>query len=104
MKSILDPFEDDYSEARINELAGFIISHKIPVIFPEASYSQAPLEELKEAAAEKGYNVEIGPKIYSYFLEQDMNDRNYTYLNAGRIMGRAIYDALKIEDVPGVPD
>jgi manganese/zinc/iron transport system substrate-binding protein len=104
VRSIIAPFEDDYSETRINELADFIISNKIPVIFPEAFYSRAPIEELKKAAAEKGYNVTIGPEIYSYFLSQDMSDRNYTYLNAVRVMGRSIYDALKIEDMPGVPD
>ncbi|MBN2443868.1 MAG: zinc ABC transporter substrate-binding protein [Spirochaetales bacterium] len=104
VKSILDPFKDEYSEGRINELADFIISNKVPVIFPEATYSHEPLEELKAAAAKKGYDVAIGPEIYSYFLAQDMNDHNYTYLNAARVMGRAIYDALKLTDVPGVPD
>lgn len=104
VKSILDPYEDEYSEARINELADFIITNKVPVIFPEVSYPAKPLEELKAAAAKKGYDVAIGPEIYSYFLAQDMDDRNYTYLGAGRTMGRAIYDALKIEDVRGVPD
>jgi len=104
VKSILAPFKDDYTESRINECADFIILHKIPVIFPEVSYSTAPLEAVKRAVADKGYKVTIGPEIYSYFLSQDMKTKDYTYLGAGRIMGRAIYDALKITDVPGVPD
>ncbi|MBN2533153.1 MAG: zinc ABC transporter substrate-binding protein [Spirochaetales bacterium] len=104
VKSIFDPYKDEYSRARINELADFIIEHKVPAIFPEATYSTKPLLELKEAVAKKGYDVTIGPEIYSYFLAQEMDDRNYTYPGAVRTMGRAIYDTLKIEEVPGVPD
>jgi len=51
--------------ADLSSLADFIVEREIPSIFVETSVPQRFIEALREAVAERGFDVSIGGSIYS---------------------------------------
>ena len=49
----------------IQELANFIISHKIPAIFTESSVSQRAITAVQHATRARGWQVSIGDELFS---------------------------------------
>ncbi|MFH1894062.1 MAG: zinc ABC transporter substrate-binding protein [Candidatus Zixiibacteriota bacterium] len=51
--------------ADVQNLAQFIVDHKIPAIFVESSVSPKSIEAVQAAVAAKGFKVKIGGKLFS---------------------------------------
>lgn len=56
---------DEAGAGGINELAHFIVEHKVPAIFPESSVSSKSVEVLIEATEGLGHKVILGEELYS---------------------------------------
>ena len=49
----------------INQLVDFIVTQKIPAIFVETGVNEANLRAVMEGAKSRGWNVQIGGRLYS---------------------------------------
>lgn len=78
----------------VQQLAKFIIDHKIKAIFVETSVPQRTIEALKEAVLSKNHNVNIGGTLYSDALG-DTNTPQGTYLGMYRYNVKTIVSALQ---------
>lgn len=61
--------ESEASTNTISTLADFISKFEINSIFTESSISSKTVEALKEAVNARGFNVDIGPELYSDSLK-----------------------------------
>src|SRR5438309_475416 len=55
----------DISTKDIQQLADYIVQHKIPTIFVETSIPQRSIAAVQNAVRARGWNVTIGPELYS---------------------------------------
>lgn len=78
----------------IRTLALLIVERRIPAVFVETSISPRTVEALREAAAARGYTVEIGGGLFSDALG-DPGTPEGTYIGMVRHNIDTIVDALK---------
>ncbi len=82
--------EAEASTNTISSLAEFIAKFEIKSVFTESSISTKTVEALREAVSARGFNVEIGPELYSDSLKV-----NGSYIETYRSNVDAIVDSLK---------
>lgn len=82
--------ESEASTNTISTLADFISKFEIKSIFTESSISSKTVEALKEAVSARGFNVAIGPELYSDSLKVDSS-----YIETYTSNINAIVDSLK---------
>ena len=84
----------DISTKDIKELADYIVEHHIPVIFVESSIPQRSIAAVQNAVCARGWNVTIGPELYSDALG-DESTLASSYIGMVKYNVDAIVNALK---------
>ena len=79
--------------ADVQELATFIVERRIPAIFVESSVSSRSLEAVKAAVQSKGFDVQIGGKLFSDAMGNEGTPEG-TYIGMVRHNIRTIVQAL----------
>jgi manganese/zinc/iron transport system substrate-binding protein len=83
----------DISTKDIQELADYIVDHKIPALFVESSIPQRSLIAVQNAAAARGHNVVLGAELYSDALGDEQSGAS-SYLTMVKHNVDAIVDSL----------
>lgn len=86
--------DSEIGTKEIDDLANFIIEHKIKAIFVETSVNSKSIESLKEAVKAKGGEVEIGGELYSDSMG-DKEKGTETYIKTFKFNVDTFVDALK---------
>ena len=82
--------ESEASTAAIRDLADFIAKNKIKAIFTESSISPKTIQSLQNAVKSRGFDVKIGPELYSDSLKE-----NASYIDTVKANVDSIVNALK---------
>jgi manganese/zinc/iron transport system substrate-binding protein len=85
----------DISTKDIQQLADYIVEHKVPTIFVETSIPECTIIAVQNAVRARGWNVAIGPELYSDALGDDTTLAS-TYIGMIKYNVDAIVDALKV--------
>lgn len=83
----------DISTKDIQQLADYIVEHKVPTIFVETSIPQRAIVAVQNAVRARGWNVTIGPELYSDALG-DKTTSASTYIGMVKYNVDAIVDSL----------
>jgi len=86
--------DSEIGTKQIEDLATFIVEHKIKAIFVESSVNHKSIEALQEAVKAKGGNVEIGGELYSDSMG-DKENNTETYIKTIKANADTIANALK---------
>jgi manganese/zinc/iron transport system substrate-binding protein len=85
----------DISTKDIQQLADYIVEHKVPTIFVETSIPQRSIAAVQNAVQARGWNVVIGPELYSDALGDNTTSAS-SYIGMVKYNVDAIVDALKV--------
>src|SRR5579863_2128913 len=83
----------DISTRDIQQLADYIVEHKIPTIFVESSIPQRALVAVQNAVYARGWNVQLGAELYSDALGDEQSGAS-SYIKMVKYNVDAIVDAL----------
>jgi manganese/zinc/iron transport system substrate-binding protein len=84
----------DISTRDIQQLADFIVAKQISTIFVESSIPQRALVAVQNAVRARGWNVTIGPELYSDALGDEQSGAS-SYIKMVKYNIDAIVDSLK---------
>ena len=84
----------DISTKDIQQLADYIVRHKVPTIFVETSIPQRAIMAVQNAVHARGWDVTIGPELYSDALGDNTTSAS-SYVGMVKYNVDAIVDALK---------
>lgn len=85
--------ESEAGVADITNLADYLIKHRISVVFAESCVSPKALEALCNACKARGWQVDVGPTLYTDALG-DVSSKAETYLEMMRYTGDTFTQAL----------
>ena len=88
--------ETEAGVADVRELAVYIIEHRIPAMFVETSTPPQGIEAVQAAVRAKGFEVEIGGRIFADAMGTPGTPRG-TYIGMMRYNIDTIVDALRVE-------
>lgn len=83
----------DISTKDIQQLADFIVEHKIPTMFVESSIPQRSLVAVQNAVRARGWNVQLGAELYSDALGDERSGAS-SYIAMVKYNVDAIVDSL----------
>jgi len=83
----------DISTKDIQQLADYIVEKQVPTIFIETSIPQRSIVAVQNAVRARGWNVTIGPELYSDALGDQASDAS-SYIEMVKYNVDAIVDAL----------
>lgn len=84
----------DISTRDIQQLADYIVKHKVPTIFIETSIPQRAIVAVQNAVQARGWKVAVGAELYSDALGDDSTPAA-SYVGMVKYNVDAIVDALK---------
>jgi manganese/zinc/iron transport system substrate-binding protein len=59
----------DYGLKDVRSLVGFLVDHKVSVVFPETSMPPQMLAAIQEASAREGHPLRLGKELYTDALD-----------------------------------
>jgi len=83
----------DISTRDIQQLADYIVEHKVPTVFVESSIPQRAIVAVHNAVRARGWSVAIGPELYSDALGDDSTAAS-SYVGMIKYNVDAIVDSL----------
>ena len=72
-------FDIDHYTKDIQNIVSYIVTHRVPVVFVETSIAHRSIQALQRATQARGWNVSIGPELYSDALGNDSSPAS-TYI------------------------
>lgn len=87
--------DSEISTRTMQDLADFIVQHKLKAIFVESSVPHRSIQAVQQAVRARNWNVVIGMDLYSDALADDKNKDEMTYCGMIRHNVHAIVSALR---------